>query len=119
MYTTLKATAGSIAFFDSPTTMNASVAMEKGMELSSREVRVKQGKQDMQNASLVTCSNEMEQNFKAKKSRSPSFKKGKLDEDVCFKIAGQDKLRIEQEPVKRHGRWYTHLSKTLSVDLKH
>ncbi|GFO03600.1 reverse transcriptase [Plakobranchus ocellatus] len=38
--------------------------------------------------------------FKPKKSQSLSTRKGKLNEDVCFKIARQDIPRISQEPVK-------------------
>ncbi|GFO09935.1 reverse transcriptase [Plakobranchus ocellatus] len=44
--------------------------------------------------------------FKTRKSRSSSIRKGKLDEDVWFKIVSQDIPRISQEPVKSLGRWY-------------
>ncbi|GFO44179.1 chemosensory receptor a [Plakobranchus ocellatus] len=44
--------------------------------------------------------------FKPKKSQSLSLRKGKLDEDVCLKVASQDIPRIRQEPYKSLGRCY-------------
>ncbi|GFO25116.1 reverse transcriptase [Plakobranchus ocellatus] len=44
--------------------------------------------------------------FKPKKSRSLSIRKGKLDEDVCFKVTSQDMQTFSQEPVKFFVRWY-------------
>ncbi|GFO07204.1 reverse transcriptase [Plakobranchus ocellatus] len=44
--------------------------------------------------------------FKPRKSRSLSIRRGKLDEDVGFKIATQDVPRINQEPFKSLGRQY-------------
>ncbi|GFN77911.1 reverse transcriptase [Plakobranchus ocellatus] len=52
---------------------------------------------------LMNC---LRMSFKPKNSRSLSIRKGKLDEDFCFKVANQEIPRISQEPVKSIGRWY-------------
>ncbi|GFO19321.1 reverse transcriptase [Plakobranchus ocellatus] len=58
-------------------------------------------KRDSQNAFLVRCYNELEQDeFQLKKSLNLSIKRGKLDEHAYFKVTIQDIPRISQEPVK-------------------
>ncbi|GFO36626.1 reverse transcriptase [Plakobranchus ocellatus] len=44
--------------------------------------------------------------FTPKKSRSPSIRKGKVDEATTFKVAEQQIPTVSQEPVKSLGRWY-------------
>ncbi|GFN80499.1 reverse transcriptase [Plakobranchus ocellatus] len=44
--------------------------------------------------------------FKPKKSRSLSIRKGKVDEATTFTVAEQQIPTISQEPVKSLGRWY-------------
>ena len=44
--------------------------------------------------------------FKPKKSRSLSLRKGKADESVTFSIANQVIPTVSEEPVKSLGRWY-------------
>ncbi|GFN79042.1 reverse transcriptase [Plakobranchus ocellatus] len=44
--------------------------------------------------------------FKPKKSRSLSIRKGKVDETTTFTVAEQQIPTVSQEPVKSLGRWY-------------
>ncbi|GFN95159.1 reverse transcriptase [Plakobranchus ocellatus] len=44
--------------------------------------------------------------LKPQKSRSLSVRKGKIDEDVCFKVTSRNIPMISQEPAKSLGRWY-------------
>ncbi|GFO10131.1 reverse transcriptase [Plakobranchus ocellatus] len=44
--------------------------------------------------------------FKPKKSRSLSIRKGKVDEATTFTVAEQQIPTVSQEPVKSLGRWY-------------
>ncbi|GFN83892.1 reverse transcriptase [Plakobranchus ocellatus] len=44
--------------------------------------------------------------FKPKKSRSLSIRRGKVDEDTTFTVAEQQIPTVSQEPVKSLGRWY-------------
>ncbi|GFO36928.1 reverse transcriptase [Plakobranchus ocellatus] len=44
--------------------------------------------------------------FKPKKSRSLSIRKGKVDETTTFTVAEQHIPTVSQEPVKSFGRWY-------------
>ncbi|GFO24705.1 reverse transcriptase [Plakobranchus ocellatus] len=44
--------------------------------------------------------------FKPKKSRRLSIRKGKVDEATTFKVAEQQIPTVSQEPVKNLGRWY-------------
>ncbi|GFO07728.1 reverse transcriptase [Plakobranchus ocellatus] len=44
--------------------------------------------------------------FKPQKPRSRSTRRGKLNEDVCFKVTSQDIPRICQKPAKSQGRLY-------------
>ena len=44
--------------------------------------------------------------FKPKKSRSLSLRKGKVDESVTFSVADQVMPTVSEEPVKSLGRWY-------------
>ncbi|GFO13736.1 reverse transcriptase [Plakobranchus ocellatus] len=54
-------------------------------------------KRDLQSASSVRCTNELEQNeFQAEEVSKPVHKKGNLDEYVCFKVASQDIPSISQ-----------------------
>ncbi|GFO01413.1 reverse transcriptase [Plakobranchus ocellatus] len=44
--------------------------------------------------------------FKPKKSRSLSIRRGKVDEATTFTVAEQQIPTVSQEPVKSLGRWY-------------
>ncbi|GFN97894.1 alpha-2-macroglobulin-like [Plakobranchus ocellatus] len=44
--------------------------------------------------------------FKPKKSRSLSIKKGKVDEATTFTVADQQIQTVSQKPLKSLGRWY-------------
>ena len=44
--------------------------------------------------------------FKPKKSRSLSLRRGKVDDSVKFRIANQTIPTVSEEPVKSLGRWY-------------
>ncbi|GFO46708.1 reverse transcriptase [Plakobranchus ocellatus] len=44
--------------------------------------------------------------FKPKKSRSLSIRKGKVDETMTFTVAEQQIPTDSQEPIKSLGRWY-------------
>ena len=44
--------------------------------------------------------------FKATKSRSLSLRRGKIDDNVTFSVAGNRIPTLREEPVKSLGRWY-------------
>ena len=44
--------------------------------------------------------------FKPQKSRSLSLRKGKLNQNINFKISGQRIPTVSDLPVKSLGRWY-------------
>ena len=45
-------------------------------------------------------------NFKPKKSRSLSVRKGKIDAATTFRVANKQIPTVSVEPVKSLGRWY-------------
>ena len=45
-------------------------------------------------------------NFKPKKSRSLSVRKGKTDAATTFTVANKQIPKVSEEPVKSLGRWY-------------
>ncbi|GFO49170.1 reverse transcriptase [Plakobranchus ocellatus] len=59
---------------------------------------------------MLTCLNILmswcRMEFKPKKSRSLSIRKGKVEEATTFTVAEQQIPTVSQEPVKSLGRWY-------------